>query len=60
MAFAEGSLCVRSIMSDSFSMSFLPWWFFVLLAVGVLDALIQFSDYMHWRKERQELEKSGD
>jgi hypothetical protein len=42
--------CVR--MSELFSM--LPPWFYILLAVGVLDALIQWSDYRQWRKERGE------
>jgi len=42
-------------MSEFFSI--FPGWFFILLAVGVLDALFQFSDYREWRKEHHE---SGD
>jgi hypothetical protein len=38
-------------------LSIFPFWFYVLLAMGVLDALFQFSDYRHWRKEQRE---SGD
>jgi len=45
-------------MSEWFSS--LPAWFFILLAVGVMDALIQFSDYLHWRKERIESEDVRD
>lgn len=35
-------------------------WFFILLAVGVLDGLIQLSDYLRWRKERRESERTSD
>jgi len=35
-------------------LSIFPPWFFILLAVGVLDALLQFSDYREWRKEQRE------
>ena len=50
----------RALQSDPFSVrmneifSMLPPWFYILLAVGVLDALIQWSDYRNWRKERGE------
>ena len=36
--------------------SIFPAWFFILLAVGVLDALFQWSDYREWRKEHGESE----
>jgi hypothetical protein len=26
-------------------------WFFILLSIGVMDALIQFADYLYCRKE---------
>ena len=29
-------------------------WFFILLSIGVMDALIQFADYLHCRKEGNE------
>lgn len=35
-------------------LSIFPGWYFILLAVGVLDALFQFSDYREWRKEQRE------
>jgi hypothetical protein len=31
----------------------LPGWYFILLAVGVFDALLQYMDYRHWRKHRE-------
>lgn len=45
-------------MSDLFSM--LPAWFYVLLAVGVWDALLQWSEYREWRKEQGEPEEFND
>lgn len=48
-------------MSDWFSSVGAAWrWFYLLLAVGVLDALIQLSDYLHWRKERRRSEEADD
>ena len=48
-------------MSEWFSNGIdLPPWFYILLAVGVMDALIQFSDYLHWRKHRGESEDLTD
>lgn len=46
------------MLSRAFSGIFaiFPPWFFILLAVGVLDALFQFSDYREWRKEQREAE----
>jgi hypothetical protein len=41
-------------------LSILPPWYYILLGVGVLDALIQWSDYLHWRKERRESEEVKD
>jgi hypothetical protein len=29
-------------------------WVFLLLSIGVVDALIQFADYLHCRKEANE------
>jgi hypothetical protein len=37
-------------MSDLFH--FLPPWFYILLAVGIWDAFLQWSDYRAWRKEQ--------
>ena len=37
-----------------------PFWFFVLLAMGVVDALCQFSDYREWRKERRHAGEAGE
>jgi hypothetical protein len=34
-------------------LSILPAWFYILLAVGVFDALLQWSDYVEWRKDRE-------
>jgi hypothetical protein len=51
-ALPRRALC---LMRDLFAI--FPPWFFILLGVGVLDALFQFSDYREWRKERRE---SGD
>ncbi len=52
-------LCVtrayRVRMSELFSI--LPPWFFILLGVGVLDALIQWSDYREWRKDHRKSEE---
>jgi hypothetical protein len=45
----------RRALSDL--LSIFPPWFFIMLAVGLLDALFQFSDYRQWRKEQRE---SGD
>lgn len=39
-------------MKDFFSI--LPVWFYILLAVGIFDALLQWSDYREWRKEHRE------
>jgi hypothetical protein len=43
---------LRRALSDLFAI--FPPWFFIMLAVGILDALFQFSDYREWRKERRE------
>jgi hypothetical protein len=56
-------LCERSqsdvrIMKEIFSI--LPPWFYILLAVGVLDALFQYSDYREWRRERRESEEVNE
>jgi len=48
-------------MSEWFSSLSEAWRYFcLLLAVGVLDAFIQFSDYLQWRKERRESEDVND
>jgi hypothetical protein len=39
-------------MSEFFSI--LPGWFYILLAVGIWDALLQWTDYRHWRKQNGE------
>ena len=60
MAFAQGTRA-SPLMSEWFSSAIdLPTWFYILLSVGVLDALIQFSDYMRWRKDRRESEDLSD
>lgn len=41
-------------------LSILPPWFYILLAVGIFDALLQWSDYREWRRERRESEKPND
>ena len=58
MSFAQGCSCISELMSEWFSN--LPTWFFILLAVGIMDALIQLSDYLHWRKERIESEDASE
>lgn len=45
-------------MSELFS--FLPAWFYILLAVGIFDALLQWSDYREWRKDHPESEEVND
>ena len=35
-----------------------PLWFYILLAVGIFDALLQWSDYREWRKEHRDSEVS--
>ena len=40
--------------------SILPPWFYILLAVGVFDALLQWSDYREWCKERRESEDAHE
>lgn len=48
-------------MNEWFSSNSEAWrWFFLLLSVGVLDGLIQLSDYLHWRKERREADDAND
>ena len=42
-------------MSELFSI--LPPWFCILLALGLLDALIQWSNYRHSRREHEESEE---
>lgn len=56
--FALGVRAFPFVMSDLFSM--LPAWFYVLLAVGVWDALLQWSEYREWRKEQGEPEEFND
>ena len=34
--------------------------FFILLAIGIFDALIQWSDYRQWRKERRESDDANE
>ena len=46
---------LRRALGDLFSI--FPPWFFIMLAVGLLDALFQFCDYREWRKEQR---GSGD
>ena len=41
-------------------LSIFPPWFYILLAVGVLDALIQWADYRHWREDHQDSEEVND
>ena len=48
-------------MSEWFSSTSEAWrWFYLLLSVGILDGLIQFSDYRQWRKERRESKDLND
>ena len=37
-----------------------PPWFFILLAVGIFDALLQWSDYREWRKEHPGSEETSE
>ena len=37
-----------------------PPWFYILLAVGIFDALLQWSDYREWRKEHRDSEEVSD
>ena len=50
--FANGICATCDRMTELFSI--FPGWFYIMVAVGVLDALLQFSDYRQWRKERGE------
>jgi hypothetical protein len=45
---------MRRAFTDIFAI--FPPWYFILLAVGLLDALFQFSDYREFRKEQREAE----
>jgi hypothetical protein len=40
--------------------SYLPVWFYILLALGVWDALLQWSDYRQWRKDHGESEEVSE
>ena len=40
--------------------SFLPKWYYILLALGIFDALLQWSDYREWRKEQSASEQVND
>ena len=55
MSYAQGCLPDVRIMKEIFSI--LPPWFYILLAVGLLDALFQWTDYREWRRERRESEE---
>jgi len=55
MSHASAARAPPCFMSELFS--FLPPWFYILLAVGIFDALLQWSDYREWRKEQPESEK---
>ena len=44
-------------MNEFFST--LPGWFYILLVVGIYDALLQWFDYRCWRKDQGESEKAG-
>ncbi len=35
-------------------------WFSILLSVGIVDALIQFSDYLRWRKDERMSQDAND
>ena len=37
-----------------------PPWFYILLAVGIFDALLQWSDYREWRKELRDSEEVSE
>ena len=37
-----------------------PPWFYILLAVGIFDALLQWSDYREWRKEHRDSGELSD
>jgi hypothetical protein len=37
-----------------------PPWFYILLAVGIFDALLQWSDYREWRKEHRDSEEVSE
>ncbi len=46
------------VMSELISI--LPKWYYILLAVGIFDALLQWSDYREWRKEQSASEHVND
>lgn len=58
MGHATPARALPCVMSELFS--FLPAWFYILLAVGIFDALLQWSDYREWRKDHPESEEVND
>ena len=58
MSHAVRARATPFVMSELFS--FLPAWFYILLAVGIFDALLQWSDYREWRKDHTESEEVND
>jgi hypothetical protein len=58
MSHALRMRALPSVMSELFSI--LPVWFYILLAVGVFDALLQWADYRQWRKDRGESENASE
>ena len=56
MAHADVACASVRPMSEVFAI--FPAWFWIIVAVGVFDALLQWCDYLEWRRTQGESEET--